>query len=223
MGKTARTEFEVLGPRRGQSLLEVILGLTIGAILIGAGALAVSSILQANFTLQKSQSASALNQELMNQLRTFAGANWQNLASLPRGSSTPYHLVASGSALAATSGQEAVVNDANSFTRFFTVENACREVGAQGLLTGSTPCAVGSVNDPSAQYVVVYTRWQSGGRTGEVKSNEYLTRWDNAVFRQSDWSGGPGETGALTEPGNRFATSANIDVTSTGTLRVHLY
>lgn len=209
--------------REGQSLLEVIVGLSIGAILIGAGAFAVSSMLQANFSLQKSQSASALNQELMDQVRSFAGANWQNLAALPKSSSTPRYLVASGSILVISNGTENVQSNGNPFTRFFTVEDACREVGAQAALTGTVPCAGGSVTDPSAQYVVVYTRWQSAGNTGEVKSSEYFTRWNNVVFHQSDWSGGPGETGALSEPGNRFATSTNVEVTSTGTLRVRIF
>lgn len=433
--------------RRGQSLLEVIVGLSIGAILIGAGAIAVSSMLRANFTLQKSQGASALNQELMDQVRAFAGASWQNLSVLSRGSSTPYFLVASGSVSRVASGTEGVLDNdistglvgywkfdeattspstvaydssgagnhgtlsgfsnenkvsgvlgaavpvapygggryvtvpqtvalspsttlsisvwvkpfsyqpdtgswqtifegggnlntasgfylgfngwsptfdflvgsgsawltyaqipqtaiplntwthivavfgtssayiyvnggpqyaagrtagtagyesyptvigslsyspgghlldgliddlrlynralsaaeakkifgSNAFTRFFTVEDVCREVGAQGALTGTVPCTVGSVTDPSAQFIAVYTRWQSGSRTGEVKSSDYLTRWSNVVFRQSDWSGGAGATEPLVEPGNRFATSTNIDVTSTGTLRVHIY
>jgi type II secretory pathway component PulJ len=213
----------VSSSRRGQSLLEVIVGLSIGAILIGAGAFAVSSMLQANFTLQKSQSASALNQELMDQVRAFAGADWQNLAALSKSSTTPRFLVATGSILVVSNGTEDLTSNNNAFTRFFTVEDACREVGAQGALTGTVPCAGGSVTDPSAQYVAVYTRWQSAGNTGEVKSSEYLTRWNNVVFHQSDWSGGAGETGVLVEPGNRFATSTNVDVTSTGTLRVRVF
>jgi len=97
--------------RAGQSLIEVIIGLAIGAILVGSAAFVIASILRSNLTLQRGQSASNLSQELMNKIRSFVAADWQNIYSLTKGTSTQYWLNASGSTFIAVQGKEGVIDN----------------------------------------------------------------------------------------------------------------
>jgi len=40
------------------------------------------------------------------------------------------------------------------------------------------------------------------------------------VFHQTDWSGGTGQTGAITEVNNKFASSSNIATSTIGSVRI---
>jgi Tfp pilus assembly protein PilV len=113
MKSKIRTGYQVSisGHRDGQSLIEVMIGLVIGGVLIVAAIFAISAILQTNQTLQQSQAASGLNQDLLNRMVGFAAADWQNVATLPAGASTAYFLVASGSVSFAVAGKEGVIDN----------------------------------------------------------------------------------------------------------------
>ncbi|MCX7589930.1 MAG: hypothetical protein N2Z85_03280, partial [Patescibacteria group bacterium] len=51
----------------------------------------------------------------------------------------------------------------------------------------------------------------------------YITRSKNVILNQTDWSGGGGQTGPITSTNSMFATSTNIDFsTTTGSIRLRL-
>ena len=81
-------------------------------------------------------------------------------------------------------------------------------------IIGVSPCAGGSINDPSTEKINAVTKWTVSGTTNEVKIVDYLTRWKNKVLRQTDWSGGDGEEGPLTDPNSNYSNSTGIDETS---------
>ncbi|KKU91398.1 MAG: Fibronectin type III domain protein [Candidatus Jorgensenbacteria bacterium GW2011_GWA1_48_11] len=98
------------------------------------------------------------------------------------------------------------------FIRYFTVENVCRTNNSSSSISGVAPCGGGSINDPSTQKISVYTSWLPNN-TGspQLKLSNYITRWQNQVFNQSDWTGGAGQDGPFTSPGRGYSTGTNID------------
>jgi len=98
------------------------------------------------------------------------------------------------------------------YERFFTVENVCRTNDASSTIASTAPCS-GTVEDISTQWVTSFTQWVTGGATSEVKIPTVITRSRNAVFRQTDWSGGATDEGAVTQPTGKFASSTNASTT----------
>lgn len=97
--------------RDGQSLVEIIIGLAIGAILIGASALAIAAMLNSNVTTQKWKAATVLSQSLLDNVRAYGSVNWQNLYGLSKTSSTQYFLNASGTTYNVLQGQEGMLDN----------------------------------------------------------------------------------------------------------------
>lgn len=102
-----------MGSRSGQSLIEVLMGLAIGALLIGAASIAIAFILRSGSTVQTINTATQFSQDLLNKVKTFSASNWGNVYNLQRSTSTinPYFLVASGAGFIATPGEEGVIDN----------------------------------------------------------------------------------------------------------------
>jgi hypothetical protein len=189
----------------GQTLFEVLVGITIGAIIIGGATGVISLSLRSSLQNKSYQVVASLNQELADNVTVFAEANWRNIYDLSK-SPAQYYLTATSTGFVATSGAENIVADGTAYARSFTVENVNRD--ANGNIADS------GTDDPSTQKITVTTSFNIGGEPITVSFIKYLSRHRNLIFRQTDWSGGPGEEGPLTVPNNRFATSTNIDSTS---------
>lgn len=112
------------------------------------------------------------------------------------------------------------IYNSNIFKRYFYVENVCRSNNASSSITGVSPCADGSIDDPSTQKSTINVTWPTSLSEGSVVFYDYITRWKNSVFQQTDWSGGSGTDGPFTEPSSGFSTSSNVDVDS-GSIRIH--
>lgn len=100
----------IINNRTGQSLMEVLVGLSIGIVLIAAAAFAISGILRSQAVLQKSEGAAAAGQGFLRKLSVAVPADWASFAALSRGSSTAYYLLASGTSLAPIAGTEGVLD-----------------------------------------------------------------------------------------------------------------
>jgi hypothetical protein len=98
------------------------------------------------------------------------------------------------------------------YKRFFVIENVCRTNDASSTIAGTAPCS-GTVEDGSTQWITNYVQWLTGAGTSEVKLPAIITRWQNAVFHQTDWSGGASDEGAIVEPTGKFASSTNASTT----------
>lgn len=110
--------------------------------------------------------------------------------------------------------------DSAVFSRYFNVENICRTNDASSTISGVTPCVDGSFEDPSTQKITSVVEWLSSGSISNLVLNDYITRWKNAIFQQTDWSGGSGDSGVYTQPGSSYSSSSNIDINS-GSFRIH--
>ncbi len=99
------------------------------------------------------------------------------------------------------------------FTRYVNVENVNRDSGGNIVSAGGN-------EDPSTQKITVYVEWPGAGTAlGQVKVIDYVTRWANRVFNQTDWSGGGGQTDVITEPNNRYSNATSVS-NPAGSIRI---
>ena len=70
---------------QGQSLVEVLIAVAIGAILIVASVALIVPALQSNTQAAKIQAASSLGKELMDNVRVWSEGNWNNVLALATG------------------------------------------------------------------------------------------------------------------------------------------
>ncbi|OHB21135.1 MAG: hypothetical protein A2939_01070 [Parcubacteria group bacterium RIFCSPLOWO2_01_FULL_48_18] len=202
---------------RGQTIFEILIGLTIAAIIISSVAVALAIMLRSNEETKQAQSASFFLQEYVDTVQVIAESDWHAIYDLsPKGATTTYRVAASGTQYAVQSGSETSSIDAIEFTRYFSIEDVCRDTS--GNITTVAPCGGSDAGDPSTQKITVYSTWTyRGGEARSLSTVHYLSRWQNDAFGQTDWSGGSGQDGVLTSPDNRFSTSTNISGVSTGT------
>jgi len=106
------------------------------------------------------------------------------------------------------------------FTRSFSIENACRTNDSSSTISGAAPCGGGSSDDPSTQKVSVRTNWISNGTTTQSVLTDYITRWQNAVFQQADWSGGIDASSTYTNSATTFSSSTNTATTTNGAIKL---
>jgi hypothetical protein len=91
------------------------------------------------------------------------------------------------------------------YRRYFYLTDVYRD-GSGNIVTS------GGNYDPSSKQVTVGYGWPKGA-TSTLSS--ILTRNENFVFDQTDWSGGSGANGPVTTTNNTFATSTNVSYTTT--------
>ncbi len=204
---------------KGQSLIEIIIAMAIGTILIGASVGSIVLLLKYNLNTKTVQIASSLNRQMMDDIRSISESDWLNIYNKNKGVSNQYYI--SSSTRQIVSGAESLIIEGRQFSRYFYIENVSRDAG------NNIEVIYNSVNDdPSTQKITAIVQWGGGGNIKEV---QYLTRFRNAVFVQTDWSGGFNQdifatTSAGVIINGKFATSSvNIDFSSTpGSIRLIL-
>src|SRR3989304_6109207 len=110
-----------ISPIGGQSLIEILIGIAIGAILIGGAATTITLTLRSNVQNKNIQTASSLSQAILDKVTVYADADWHNIDGavdcgttsvgiLPPPAS--YHLAPSGSGLECKAGAQSEPVDA---------------------------------------------------------------------------------------------------------------
>jgi len=92
--------------RDGQSLIEILVGLSIGAILIGGAGFGISFMLKSTTSSDDMQAASGIVRQTLDEVRSYVSANWQNIYGLTKGLNTQYFLNASGTTFYTVQGKE---------------------------------------------------------------------------------------------------------------------
>jgi len=203
----------LLPGNRGQSLVEVLVAVAIGAILVIAAVTIITPALRVNTQATRVQVASSLAKGLSGNIRVWAESDWHNISNLATTSANTYYLIASSSPFTATSGIESVTVSTTTYARYFYVDDVQRD--ASGYIVES-----GGSNDPSTKKVTVSYNWPQGTTT---TLSFYLTRHSNRVFTQTDWSGGPGQDGPSTTTNSQFSSStSNISYSTPGSISLAL-
>ncbi len=209
--------YKIRNSRAGQSLVEVIIGLAIGALLIGAAVFAISFMLRSSSANQKFQVASGLNQETIDKVRVVVSADWNDIYTLNKGEGNFYHVNVQGNNLTIEDADplDIIIIEGVSYSTYFYVEDVGRNVSGDIVSSGGT-------DDPSTQKITVITTWTNiGGGMSEVKLVDYITRWQNTVFHQTDWVGGlDGGRLPIEAPDDKFANSDNVDSSNSGLIKL---
>ncbi len=209
-----------------------MVGVTVGAILIGTAAVLLAATLRMSSQNKFLQAASFLSQDLMEKVTVYAERQWYcgtgcsgyGIANLT--ANAHYYLSQTApSPFTASAGDEFPLTiEGVAYTRYFYVEDVVRDQCGTGTIVSNpvtlcTSAQTGNDVDPSTKRVTVVTSWPSGGTVTLVR---YLTRSRNVVTIQTDWSGGRTtptfEVISAISTTNRFYDDAppdhNIDFTS---------
>lgn len=202
--------------RAGQSFVELLIAITIGAIFMVGAAMIIAPSLNENGQSAKVQVASTNAESLLNNVRVWSEGSWQNILSLATGTAQQYYVITSSSPYTVTSGIESINFATTTYTRYFYISDAYRDASGNPTTVSSG----GSVYDPSTKQISVVYNW-TGGKASTIST--YLTRNADAAFDQTDWSGGASSTAVATSVNNQFGTSSNIDYsTTTGSIYVSI-
>ncbi len=201
----------------GQLLLE---------ILVAIGALAVIGVLSSQLllvNLQSSKSSGEKNvglgiyEETFEAAKTVAAEDWQNLYALTK-ATTNYYVQKSAGKWIFTEGSENVVINEITYTRYFTVQNICRDSSTKDVTgisdsngTAETCVTEGGSFDPSTQKINIQVSWPSAE---PISASEYITRWQNDICLQTVWSSG-GSSGVKNCPDATYESASNLTTGNT--------
>jgi len=175
---------------RGSLLLELLVAISILAIILSIGSQAVWVSLQSGKTSAESDVAMGLASEAMESVRAIADEKWQNIYNLTKG--TQYHTAQSGTKWATSTASEVIALNTASYTRYFVINNVSRDPSTRMIDT-----TYNSVHDdPNTQRVVVTVSWNGAG--SPITISDYFFRYRNKLCNQTDWSGGASVNGVAT-------------------------
>ena len=203
----------------GQSLIDILIGVAIGAILIGGAAATITLTLRSNVQNKNIQIASSLSQAMLDQVSVYAAADWHNIDALSGiVPGVPYHLISAASSFEKKDGAKSETVEGIVFSTSFKVDVVHRNQETDAV---ETPSAL-TYEDPSTKKVIAVTTWAEAGQTADVSVNKYITRSRNFIFQQTNWKDGPGH-GAFPsgDPvlNNKFYDYAGIKISEVGLLK----
>lgn len=172
----------------GQSLIEVIVGLAIGAIVIGAAAAIMTVSIRSNVQTKQAGDGGAIGQALMDSVRVVAEMSWQRVYGIPtKGPETAYHVASPlplTGTVSLTNGSPTV---AGSGTRFTVELLAGDYVSFGGDGKGYRVASIASDSGLSlgAAYAGGTASGVSGAREFSVRSGEEEVTVNNVVYRRS--------------------------------------
>jgi len=219
---------KILRDRRGQSLIEVLIGLTIGALIIGGVSAGLVSSLRSNTQTKQDIIATEIAQKTMDNVRVLAESDWNKIygVSAGKGPTVNYYIYSNGqtfsivSSLVGLSVEDKAKIEINVenivYTASFTIDNVSR--------AGSGAIDSGTSYDPSTQKIVISVSWKTiGTNERTISITSYITRTKNISVLFTDWSAGPGVEGPITSANNGFSSSENIDYSVQGQIKVSGY
>jgi hypothetical protein len=191
---------------KAQSLLEALLSIALGVILIGSSVGLIGISLRTFNSVKQYLQANSLMRQEAEIIQSLAKDNWHSIYDLTKGSN--YYATSTNNVWSFASGQETSTINNIPYIRYFQVSNVTRDTSGNIATSGT--------DDSSTQKISVFLNYG----TNYVSSSTlvfYLTRsYNNQTFWQTDWSGGSGQTGPISNPGNKFDTAdSNINYAST--------
>jgi hypothetical protein len=176
----------------GQLLVEILLAISVTAIVVALGAQMTFVSLKSNRLTGERDTATALTREELEAVRAIAHEDWVTFAGTT-GSSTPNY-TSEDTTLGRwkfQAGVESTTTNLTTFQRYFSVASTSRTTTAIDTDPPYNPPYNPAYDDPSTKLVSVSVSWPGGGAT----TTEYITRWRNKVCYQTSWAGGAGQTG----------------------------
>jgi type II secretory pathway pseudopilin PulG len=199
--------------QRGELLFELLIALSIAAIVLTLGGQLVSLGLRASKVANNRGVGTGLFEEMFAAVDGVAGEKWINLYGLTKNSD--YHPTISSGSWVFTAGSEVVTIDGIDYTRSFKVQNVCRNgsgvitglTDSSGTAVGGSGCSGSGGNfDPSTEFVTFQVSWPN---YPALVVNRYITRWRNKVCTQTSW--GSTGSGVNSCPDTKYETKTNLN------------
>ncbi len=192
--------------KKGQSLVELLVAISIGTILIGGSVTLMGVSLKSYASIRKHLQANVLIRQTIEVIQTVARYDWHSIYDLTKESD--YKISLSGNTWTISAGQETDTINNIPYKRYFQAYNVNRDGSGNIADTGN--------DDPSTQKITIILEYDNN-YISSSSASFYLTRSeDNKVLHQTDWSGGEGITGPIPNPSNKYDTSTNIATSTIG-------
>lgn len=186
----------------GQSLLEALLSITLGVLLIGSSVGLIGLSLRSFNSVKQHLQANSLMRQTSEVIQSLTNDNWHSIYDLTK--ATNYKISVSGNTWSISSGQETSTINSIPYKRYFQIYNVDRDGNDNISETGT--------DDPSTQKITIILEYGDNYASSSSISF-YLTRSEfNAIFGQTDWSGGDGIDGPVVSPGITFDSLDNIQI-----------
>lgn len=190
--------------KKAQSLVELLVAISVGTILIGGSVTLMGVSLKSYASIRKHLQANVLIRQASEVIQSLARYDWHSIDDLEEAS---VHRISFGNTWTIISDgqkEEGIINNIP-YQRYFRIYNVLRD--ASGDISTSTS---GTIDDSSTQKITVFLEYGDNYISSSSVSF-YLTRSeDNKVFHQEDWSGGEGITGPTPNPSDKYYTSTNV-------------
>lgn len=150
-----------------------------------------------------------LAKEEIEAVRAISREDWHTLGNLTLG--TAYYTTTSvtSSWVVAPAGKESVSLNDLTYERWFVLSAVYRSTSTGDIV------ASGGFYDPSTFLATVTVSSTDSRATNDLETQTlYLSRFLNNVYTQTDWTNGPVGEVVVTAATTTFATSSNIDYTS---------
>lgn len=191
--------------KRGALLLELLIAISILAVVLSVGTQAVYVSMQSGKTSAESDVAIGLANEALEAVRGTAEEKWQNIYDLTGKGTTHYKTVQSAGKWTLVAGDEAIQLNTANYTRYIVVSNVSRDLSTRAIEISYNAAH----DDPSTQQVVVTVSWQGTG--SPVVVSDYFIRWRNKVCPQTSWTSS-GSSGAKPCADTTYETATNLGV-----------
>lgn len=176
--------------QQGQLFIEILLAITIAALVIGAFATAVVVSLKSGKISGDRSVAVALASEGLEAAQSIADNDWHKIYYPPFGKGNPNYLEKNGTAWQLTSNplyQEDISINNIVYRRTIYIEDVKRNKGVDRQICAAPgDCLpIDELDDPSTQKVKVTVSFTG---SEDIVVYEYLTRWRNRIFKQGSWT-----------------------------------
>jgi len=211
--------------KRAQILVETIIGVGVVSLVLSAIIPLFLIGIKAAGESWKQDSARFLASEVLEQAKALKEENWNNLyrplGTNNKGDANPYHLIKNVDKWELAAGTENISLDSLSFVRQITIDNVSR-TGTNGA-GELEETYTASRDDPQTQKITTRVSWENSA----IEIIDYFGRHKNALFQQTDWSGGAGAPNWQDPPGNQyfsrttnFVPAGDIDTSTVGALKL---
>jgi len=151
-------------PYRGVTAIEVVIGVSIAALILVFTMYAIMLFVNAGRTVSEKTEAVYLAEEALELIRFVRDGAWSNISSLTN--NTTYYLDITGGAITVTNTPEVI----DGFRRSFIISNVYRNAVTNDIVASTTG---GSVADSSSKYVTATVSW--GVSTSTISLTSILT------------------------------------------------
>lgn len=216
----------------GQSVFEILIAVAIATLIIGSSVTATIVSLRSGAGGTNSQRAYAIANETINNVRSYAEANWSDLYAPPPGNdpdvgkdgTTQYRFAVVSTTTESTilgiaTGTNAVVFASTStgenitYTSWFTIADVNR----------TTDNWIGSgYRDPTTLKITAKVSWSVSGQTNTIDLVAYISKIRSKSFSFDDWGGLSGATSPLTgSTRDYYAIEGNATITTGGDITIY--